>query len=100
MACDVCQGRGSHSCPVCGERKAIRCPQCDGYGIVDCVAYKLGSEETLDVSSYFFSTLPFDEEGAHFREDKLFRGESLCCPLCEGLGRVYRGEDGEYYPTK
>lgn len=99
MACDVCQGRGSHSCPVCGEHKRLRCPKCDGVGLVDCVAYKIGSEETFDVTASFFASLPFDEEHAHFREDKLFRGESMKCPLCEGLGHVYLGEDGNYYPT-
>lgn len=99
MACDVCQGRGSHACPVCGETKVIPCPNCDGYGYVNCVAYKIDSEETFDVSPSFFDALPSDEEHAHFRDDKLYQGECERCHFCEGSGNVFQLEDGSYLPV-
>ena len=79
------------------DHKSV-CPECGGYGIVNCVAYKYGSEETFDVSTPFFCSLPFDEEHAQFQEDLLFRGDCDTCPICEGSGQVIALQDGSYLP--
>lgn len=100
MACDVCQGRGSRPCPVCGEEpEKIECPHCGGYGLVNCTAFKLNSEDVEDVSAETFINLPFDEEEAHLWEHKMFKGDADICPICNGQGKVYV-IDGEYHPVR
>lgn len=98
MWCDVCMGINTRRCPVCGtEPEKITCPNCGGFGLVNCTAVKVDSEDAIDVSAETYLNLPFDESEAMLWEQQLYRGNADICPVCRGQGKVWT-EDGEYYP--
>lgn len=94
--CEVCMGRNSEKCPVCGPRPSekITCPHCGGWGVVNCVAYEVGTDDVVDVTGAFYSSLPDTEDEALW----LYKGDAERCPECLGSGKVYE-EDGQYYPA-
>ena len=97
MACDVCLGKNEARCPICGTRiEPIECPKCKGYGIVNCYAYEVDTDEVREVTVDEYLTLP-DEQEASVRCLTWFKGDHEVCQCCLGEGRVYC-KDGEYFP--
>lgn len=98
MACDICLGRNEEKCPVCGTpTEKIKCPMCEGYGLLNCEAYIVDSDDSEFVSAERYLNLPLTEEQARLWGQKLFRGDADVCQTCCGHGEVFE-EDGEYYP--
>lgn len=101
MACDVCQGRNEHLCPICGSRRIeepIECPECKGYGIVDCFAMNVETEDYKEVTVEEYLALP-DEHEASVRGLIWCKDIHEVCQCCRGEGKVYYWE-GEYYPIR
>lgn len=91
-------GINSSKCPVCGRPpKIVECPECEGYGIVDCEAYFVDSEDLEEVTAAEYISLP-DEDEAVKRGLERYKGDSRRCPCCLGRGRVYEEDDDKYYP--
>lgn len=69
---------------------------CEGYGLVDCEAYYVDSEDWEEVTPAEYISLP-DEDEAAKRGLERFKGDARVCPCCLGQGQVYV-HDGEYIP--
>lgn len=92
MACDVCLGKNEHLCPICGTRVVmVTCPTCKGFGLIDCTAEELDSEELTDVTPTAYFLLPDTEEEAISRGQRFWKYDACRCPHCWGEGRIPEG---------
>lgn len=94
MACDVCKGINTKDCPVCGTPpRWMECPECGGYGMTDCTAWNIMTEEVVDVTPTAFMMLPDTEEEARRKRQNYCKNDCGECQLCGGKGRIYAVPD-------
>lgn len=89
MACDICLGKNEKKCPVCGGPQEMEeCPRCEGYGVVDCTAYDIVTEDVKSVKPDEYFSLPDTEEQAIAIGLRFCKADACRCPSCWGEGKI------------
>lgn len=65
-----------------------KCCHCHGYGIVDCTALNIITEDETKVTAATFHCLPATRADAEARREYYIRYSHKECPNCRGTGLI------------
>lgn len=89
MSCSECKPYGLSSCPMC-EEPPKECPSCRGFGVVDCTALNIVTDEEVEVTQETYYCLPATKMEAEQKRQNYIRHGKETCHRCGGSGLVWK----------